>query len=592
MGPSLYRLFAIKNLSTRSTLVILVIAAPFYLYGQQLDNMKGRQPLTLNGFISTNQVFNGQPTDSGTITNYSGYYTGSLNFNIYGVSVPLTFIYSNNQGNFTHPFNQYGMHPSYKWVKGHIGYASMTFSPYTLNGHLFLGVGVEVDPPGLLRAGAMYGRLKNAVEYDSLNQSLTAFKRMGFGIKAGIAKDGDCIDISLFRANDIENSITALPENPVLPQQNSAMSVSFNKQLVKNLSIAGELASSYLTTDSRTDKEHANNAFLKPPIWFMPNKQSTINRNAIRSNITYKLDRYSLGVGYERVDPDYQTLGAYYFTNNLENVTFNFATNFLENKINVGGNLGLQKDNLDNSKMNNSKRVVGSGNINVIPGEKLNLNLAYSNFTSYTNVKSTFDYINETDPYENWDTLNFRQISQNINLNSSYQLSNSKDKKQNISVNLTWQKSNDSQENDSSTVSGFYNAGASYLLSLVPYDLNISTSLNYNRNETPGAISKTWGPVISISKLFLEKTLRTSLTTSYNTSKTGNFPASAIVNLRLGTAYTLKKQHSFNLNFLVQQRNNTLQKFTTYSLTFGYSYNFNIINKNKQNNETKAYISD
>lgn len=126
----------------------------------------------------------------------------------------------------------------------------------------------------------------------------------------------------------------------------------------------------------------------------------------------------------------------------------------------------------------------------------------------------------------------------------------------------------------------------------MPYDLTVSTSLNYNRNETPSAISTTWGPVISISKLFLEKTLRTSITTSYNTSKTDNFPASGIVNFRLGTAYTLKKQHSFNLSFLLQQRNNSLQKFKTYSLTFGYNYNFNIINKNQENNETKAYISD
>lgn len=44
------------------------------LSAQSLDNIKDQKPLLLNGFVSTNQVLNTQPTDSGSITNYNSYY--------------------------------------------------------------------------------------------------------------------------------------------------------------------------------------------------------------------------------------------------------------------------------------------------------------------------------------------------------------------------------------------------------------------------------------------------------------------------------------------------------------------------------------
>lgn len=264
--PKLFRIYI-------SSLCLMAISLTFgKVSAQSLDNLKDQKPLLLNGFVSTNQVINAQPTDSGNISTYNSYYTGSLNFSIYGINAPLTFMYSNNQGDFTHPFNQFGLHPSYKWIKGHIGYATMSFSPYTLNGHLFLGAGVEIDPPGIFYGSAMYGRLKKAVDYDTTNYNqLAAYKRMGYGFKVGIADDGNFIDVSLFRAYDVENSINNTGiENQLLPQDNSVMSVSFNKELITNLAFQGEFASSYLSTDTRTERVIENNALLKPPTWFMP----------------------------------------------------------------------------------------------------------------------------------------------------------------------------------------------------------------------------------------------------------------------------------------------------------------------------------
>lgn len=562
----------LKNLTG---LIFIFIGA--CLNAQSLDGIKDQKPLLVNGFISTNQIMNTQPTDTGNISIYSGYYTGNLNFSIYGVSVPLTFIYSNNRGNFSHPFNQYGMQPTYNWAKGYVGYSSMNFTPYTLNGHLFFGAGVEVDPPGLFYGSAMYGRLKRAVEPDSLNlNQVAAFKRMGYGFRAGIAASDDHLDISLFRAYDVVNSVHN-PElqNQLLPQDNSVMSVSFKKHLFPNLIMHGEYASSFLTTDTRTEKAIVENAILKPPVWFMPFRTSTIQRNAIKSNLTYRLNSFSIGVGYERVDPEYRTLGAYYFSNNMENITLNFSANFLDNKVSLAGNTGLQKDNLDNIKMNNTNRFVGSANVGFVPDEKLNFNIAYSNFTSFTNVRSTFDFINETDPFQNYDTLNFRQISQHTSFNSTYVIDNSQEKRQSVNFYLNWQVSNDKQGRDSVSVSNFYNANASYIINISQIDLTCNVSINFNRNDMNGAGSRTWGPVVGMSKMFLDKTLRTSLTASYNVSNTEGQLASNTINIRMGTVYSLERKHNFSANILYQQRKNPARSFNTFNVTFGYVYNFN-----------------
>ncbi len=582
------------NIKKLLLIVILQVMASVtwqsILIGQSLDNLKDQQPVLINGYLSTNQVYTRMPADTGYFENYNHYYTGSIIFNIYGVTAPFTFIYSNRETNLSYPFNQFGLHPSYKWMKAHIGYASMNFTPYTYSGHLFVGGGIEADPPGIFRGKAMYGRLKKYVEYDSAQpQHTPSYKRMGYGLQAGVAKNEHFLDVTLFRGYDVQESSVFIPEETgVLPMDNTVMSVSFGVMLMKNIQLRSEYANSYLTTDKRGGAIENSTKLFEPPTWFMPVKNTTINRNAFNANATYNHTRYSIGLGYERIDPYYQTLGTYYFTNNLENATLNFTANFFEHKLSFSGNGGLQKDNLDQSKANTSNRVVGSMSVNYAPGEKLNMNLSYSNFTSYTNVKSNFDYVNQTAPYENWDTLDFRQISQNINLNTNYRFISNEKQNHSVNVNVTHQTSDD-QQGEQSNKGVFYNINSSYIFALIPRNLNITLSYYMNRNQVTEMDSYTMGPATSISKLFFDKTLRTSLSFSYNTSTTNDVRSGETYNFRFNTAYKLKKKHNFNLSLLHQIRDYTTTGQSniskTLTVTFGYVYNFNLIKPKNENEE-------
>ncbi|MGB4775201.1 MAG: hypothetical protein WBP45_08515, partial [Daejeonella sp.] len=158
----------------RKLIIFFIFFILPYLHSQaqRLDGI-GKDPfLKVSGSVATNQVAYFADGISSRRDPYNYFLSGTLNFDLYGWSVPLGFTYSNqSKGAFQQPFNQYGLTPTYKWVTGHLGYSSMSFSNYTLNGHLFNGAGIDLAPAGRFKFSAMYGRLQKAVKTDTLSTS-------------------------------------------------------------------------------------------------------------------------------------------------------------------------------------------------------------------------------------------------------------------------------------------------------------------------------------------------------------------------------------------------------------------------------------
>src|SRR6187551_476853 len=132
------------SLKKLGCIVLISVVSPLFLKGQNLESIGKEKPLTVNGGISLNQIFYGSSGIESRRDPYSYFASGNINFNLYGWSVPVSFSLSNQNVTYQQPFNQYGIHPTYKWATAHIGYASMSFSPYTLSGHLFNGIGVAL----------------------------------------------------------------------------------------------------------------------------------------------------------------------------------------------------------------------------------------------------------------------------------------------------------------------------------------------------------------------------------------------------------------------------------------------------------------
>jgi len=545
-----------------------------------------QEPIKLNGSFSSSQILYGIRGIDPRRDPYTYFLNASINVSIYGWSIPFSASYSNEQFKFNQtlhlmPLNQFGFTPYYKWAKFYVGYRSMSFSPYTINGKTFYGVGVELSP-GIFRFSAMYGKLQNAVEIDS-TITKPAYKRLGYAVKFGVEKGGDFANFVVFAARDDSSSLPVYSRtDDVKPMQNLIFNVNLGKRLFDKLSFSFSLAGSALSRDLYSEPMTAG----VPPVYrlsgfLMPNLTSTIYSSAIKSNLTYSEKKFSVGLAYEKVDPEYMTLGAYYFNNDFENLTVNTNVKFMNNKLNLALNIGGQRNNLQGDKLSENKRLVSSANLSYAPSEKWNMSLTYSNFSSYTYIHSEFDELNRTDPYADLDTMNFTQITQNAGMNMFFILGDPKDKTQrkSLSLNLNYQQAAETQSDyNNNAGSSFYNGNVSFLYNLTSLNLSVVTSMAANYTSVQQSNSVTLGPSLSVGKSFFEKSLKTVFTTAYNNSYSNNLVTSKILSFRINSTYVLKKKHNFSLNMIFInrfgiERLNVLS-FQEFTGTLNYSFTF------------------
>ena len=554
-------------------------------FSQNLEEIGISKGIDFSGSINLNTVGYlangiGQRRDP-----FNWFLTSNLNLNLFGYSAPFSFSYSNANKSYSQPFNQFSFSPQYKWLKTYIGYNSMTFSNYTLAGHVFLGGGVELTP-GKWKISAMYGRLRKAVEFnptDSVQHTSASYKRIGLGLKIGYENEGDAISANIFSAKDDATSIPfVLPESPLTPMQNIVISIAGRKKFLQRFFIDGEYAVSALNHDIRASRTENDSVAFKPTSnlinGLLPENSTNRYYDALNASLGYQGNWYSLQLRYERIAPEYQTLGAYFFNNDLRNITVIPTIRLLKNTLNLSGNVGFQQNNLDQSKASTTKRFVGSVNANYMPNDKWNFAGSYSNFSSFTNMKPQPD----SNFQNTLDTLNFYQVSKTMTGTITRKIGN-KENPQGIMLNASYQKADDQSGYDGgNNTSDFISTNVSYTCSFVPTNTTLAVSANVYSNNAAGVNSMFYGPTASLTKSFFEKSLRGSLVTSYNKTSGNNIRTSPVWNNRISLSYAPKRSDgSSNNNFslginILRRLEGTEQQpsFTELTGTFSYSYSF------------------
>lgn len=582
-----------KIYTGRITLLLLISAATFYQaqevdlenLGKKTKEELKKNPFKISGGISATSVFYNSNVYSGREP-FTYFLNGNLNLGLYKWSMPISYSLTNqgSQLGYQVPFkfNRISIAPKYKWVKAYIGDANMTFSPYTFNGLLFTGAGLELTPKIPLKVALMTGRLNKAVEDDGNPNTIPAYKRMGYGAHLKWEKDKYKLGLIGFYAKDDVGSLKIAPDaKGVLPQENLVLSMTGSFKLDKNLEAFGEYANTSVINDLRA----TTNGSVKKGIAsrFLSPNSSMESYSAFNTGVNLKLKKGMVGIRYEKIDPGYKTLGAYYFNNDLENITLNSSFTMLKDRLSLSINIGRQRDNLDNKKAKQTSRWVGAVNANLKASEKLMITASYSNFTMFTsNQLNQFNTINDNPLIiqQPKDSIDYKQISQNTNINVNYILSSTKEKVQNINFNYSL---NDMVNRENGIVrrgglSRFHNVNLNYNLGFPERKMNIATSFNFTHTYAASQISTIWGPGVNVTKSFLkDEKLKTSFGASYNHS--GSTTANIdVMNFRLGANYMPWKQHNFNLN-VIQMFRNTDQTIENPNLnemtcTMGYNYSF------------------
>ena len=543
---------------------------------ESLKDMFGKgKPLKLTGGFSTNSVMNvgdGQGRDP-----FTYYMNGNINLNIYNqLNLPFSFSLTNSGSSYKLPSspNRLSLHPSYKWVTGHIGDVSMAFSPYTLSGHMFTGAGVEMNPDGW-EIGAMYGRLLKAVEYDEAQASfLPTYKRMGSGFKIAKNSNKYKIGINIFNAKDDKSSLVIEPDSlGVTPMENIAGSVQFLVKPVQFIEIGGEYGLSLLTTDLRASDEGRDGL-----VGILPGSNVTsTSYHAIRLHVDYVGDNSRLGIAYERIDPNYKTLGAYYFTNDIENITVNLYQAFLENKLNVTANVGYERDDLEKNRASASSRIVGSFSVSAMLTERINTNLSYTNFQTYTNVRSVFELVNQENQLDQLDTLNFVQLSQSANLNVNIITKQNEAQLHNLNTNISYQDAANKQGGvfQPGSVSEMMNFSTAYTVSFLKKGITVNSAVNVNNSKLFSGNTLAWGPTVGASSRLFKKKVMVAGSLSYNTVLFEGEKQNEVCMFRFNSSYSPWERHNITCAYTFQQRSFIQQSSKQNSLiTAGYSYSF------------------
>jgi len=297
------------------------------------------------------------------------------------LTLPFSFTLGKHGGNLNYPaFLRMGASPKYKNFQFHLGYRSMKLSDFTLNDQTFTGIGLEWNNSWLRLAG-MYGRLRNAREFqdDSDFGRLPAvYKRNGFGGKVGFGTDKNHVDIVFFRAKDDSSSVSNLGVDSIItPGENLTVGLVSNFSIFKNTNLFGEVATSVFTRDVRSSSYDENEEYVPNEVY----DYRFSSRLSLAWKVGVKTNFKSLGIGVhvENVDPNYETMGAYFFENDVRRYLTNINYSTLEGRLNIFGQAGIQtNDNLDTRSVR-TRRFVGNGNISFQSRSSFGIDFGYTN---------------------------------------------------------------------------------------------------------------------------------------------------------------------------------------------------------------------
>lgn len=544
---------------------------------QDISSFGNQKPFVLSGSIQLRGVYytaTGIPPDRSP---FSYIFSGNPTINIYGFSAPLNFTVSEQERSFRQPFNQFGISPHYKWITIHLGYRSIIFSPYTLAGYTMFGAGIELTP-GKFRFGFMYGKLASATTLDTTTQSLVpfSFSRTAYAVKIGVGTPKTFFDISFLKAKDDPTSVNYKGYDSaytITPAANTVFGISTRINFFKKMFIEANAAGSIYTRDinSPITLDSFNNTLFKAARNIaIVNGTSEFN-TAFDGAIGFKAKTFTVKLQYNRIDPDFQSMGAYFFNNDVESYSFAPSFRLFKNKLRFSGSIGLQHDNVKGQKEATSQKVIGTGNLSIEFSQHLGLDANYTNFSNNQTPK-TIRFA---------DSLKIAQTTQNFSVSPRFMISNTKTSNTVIlSANLMQLNdyNNYFAQNAVSRNINFRQFFINYTYGLLPAQFSVYLNASTTNMSASGITDNNNGFTLGANKSFFKSafSINASAGVFFDTRNDGN---SNILNLSANMQYSFLKKHGINLLFYYTNNKpknitSVLPGFTELRGELGYMYTF------------------
>jgi len=549
---------------------------------QDISQIAQSDPLIITGTIGTNNTYYHSSLGNGYRSPLSNTFYANLNISLYGISMPFSLYYSNDNTDFNYPEISFNLNPQYKNWTGYIGLSSMNFNSYVMS-MSFNGVGVEYDDQNHWHFGAFYGVLRNAINDNPTdpNARQPQYKRMGFGFKVGYNKGSNFLDLYFLRAYDRLKSLDDYWQQRLSPQENVAVALKGGMRPTSWLTFQGNIAASLFSTDTRVDK-------VDDPTYdkwgsVFDTRYSSLARMAGDISATFSLTgKLNASLIYRMVQPDYASMGAYYISNNYQSYGLNVSSVPVKN-LSLTGTFSAQSDNLSKKQLYTTKGYVYSATASTRVANIVNIAASYNGYTQKQ----------EDGAAKVNDTVRVDRVMQSFTLTPSLSFDT---EQLGHSVSLSTSLTSNKDRNEFSKGQGDITSlaiGLSYAVDVKPWETNFMCSLN--RQQTNGYDSKYISNIASFnaSRSFLkEKNLTLSATANFIYNELKKQSKSLSIGADMSVGYTLKKVHVFSLSgsmnkygdVNMSKRRSSLDN-TEFTTSLNYAYTFSLLEIKKKANK-------
>ncbi len=562
-----------KNRSLKRWITVLLLAfvcSHFHLSAQDISQIGKSDPLIISGALGTSNTWY-HSTGYNYASPFQSTVWTNLNISIYGFAMPFSLYYTNSDFSFNYPQFNFRFSPTYKNWHMFIGQGTMGFSSYVMNTSVN-GFGLEYNDKKL-RVGFFYGRIRKAIndDPDDLDARHPQYKRIGWGAKIGYGSGKHYVDLYFLRAYDVSTSIDERWRESISPQSNLVVGIRGATQPLKWMTLTANFATSAFTSDIHAPKVEDGSVTDFDGV-FSPRYSSTMKfAGDLAMNLNFK--PIKAAVFYRIIQPDYQTLGTNYMSNNYQSIGLNLNTRLLK-KINLNGSFSAQEDNISNKQLYTNRGFVYSANAST-RFKKTQLSLRYNGYlqdqadgsarvNDTTKVSRIMHSIGAS-VSRNWQTTG---LSHSLAVSAGFNKNKNLNK---FATKLT----------DVKTISG----GVNYSLLVEPWHTDFSAAINHQQSR--GYQRKYSSDILALtaSRSFFEEnplTVSATLSTCYNKM------AGIRENMSLGgdiqANYSFKKVHNFGLSASIHRSNdvNITSNQDMYNVTetqvgFNYTYTFSLL---------------
>lgn len=539
---------------------------------QDLSNLRGRTPVKVTGSIGTNNTFYHSSNPFQMRSPMANTLFANLNFDVYGMQIPFSFYMSNDSRDFSHPFARFGMSPRYKNLQVHLGYRSMNFSPYTYNNLLFLGVGVEFRWR-LLRTAVFTGSL-NQAQAPKDNQitsgSPLSYHRQAYGLKLGVGNTNNYFDVIIFNARDDTLSINPVLGQHLQPKENLILGTSFRFNLWQRVSVSSNFAASAYNSNMRSTEIE-----IKEMNWmsdFYTPRFGSVVRLAGDIRTNFQLGRVNTMLLYRLIQPEFQSLGTTYQTNNIQQGGLSLNTTLWQNRVATTVAFYYQEDNVTKTQLYTNTGLVMTLNAMVRATERLTITGNYNGYDQ--RQKDGTAMVN--------DTTRINRIMHNITFSPTYSFDDASKNNHTITsnVNLSLNSNQNKLISDPSDITT-WSSSLGYHINLDQNDINLMANLSYQQSSSQHYSFNATSLSLGAGKRFLqEKNLNVQVNSSLSFSEVSESTRNISVMTGLTTSYTFLKNHTANFRFTYNHMNNFhvdgLYSMNGYDTTVsvGYTYRF------------------